>query len=81
MSSHDARRLRDHPELGCLLGLAAQLELVPDVLAAVHTAESADALSDQARSMARVSRILSDQVRAYVGILEQDLAGRRGSRR
>ncbi len=70
--------LRDHPELATLVALAAQLELVPKVFAAVHGAEDRGALAEQARSMARVCRVLSDQTRAYVGLIETK--GDRGQR-
>lgn len=63
-------RLRDHPELVALLGLRPLLEVLPQVLAVVHTGGPEGPLQDQARSMVRVSRILADQVSAYVGLVE-----------
>jgi len=58
-----------------LASLAGQLEQLPVVLAAVHDADQHDALAEQARSMARVSQVLGDQVRAYVGIIEEEIVG------
>ncbi len=71
MSQHlTEEQLRAHPELACLLGLATLLEVVPASLIAVHASGPAGPLQDQARSMIRVSRVLADQVSAYVGLLE-----------
>ena len=75
MSELTQARLRAHPELASLVVLALQLEQLPTVLASIHDAERRDALSDQARSMSRVSRILTDQVRAYVGLVEEERRG------
>jgi hypothetical protein len=69
-------RLRVHPELASLVVLAAQLEQLPTVLASIHDPERRDALSDQARSISRVSMILTDQVRAYVALALVDEAAR-----
>lgn len=76
MTVPSPKRLRDHPELASLLTLKAQLQLLPAVLATVHTADRDDALADQARSMARVSQTLAAQLRAYIGIVDQGLAQR-----
>lgn len=66
--------LRANPELATLASLTTQLELAEIVLASVHGgAETHGALADQARSMARVSRILSDQLRAYTAMVEVDV--------
>src|SRR5690606_11362194 len=61
VSDVNEERLRAHPELASLLALATQLDLLPTVFAAIHGPKQRDALSDQARSMSRVSRILADQ--------------------
>lgn len=63
-------RLREHPQLGLTAGLSAQLELLPDALAAVHGDGAAAEVRDQARSIARVARILHLQLEAYEGLLE-----------
>jgi len=63
-------RLREHPELAALLGLGTLLDVLPQVLIAVHTDGPSGPLQDQARSMIRVSRILADQLSAYVGIID-----------
>jgi len=65
-------QLRHHPELVALLGLRPLLDVLPQVLAAVHTGGPEGPLRDQARSMVRVSRVLADQLSAYVGIVEMD---------
>ena len=71
-------RLREHPQLGLLRGLSVQLELLPDVLAAVHGDEvGTEALRDQARSIARVARILGRQLDAYEGLLRLPTGRRR----
>ena len=77
MRSQTESQHRAHPELALVLALEGHLELLPVVLASVHTSEDSGALSDQARSMARVSRVLADQVRAYVGMLEANGEGKR----
>jgi len=74
------RQLRAHPELAALMTLAGQLQMLPVVLAVVHDADQRDALAEQARSMARVSQILADQVRAYIGMIEEEV-GRKPVRR
>jgi len=74
-------RLRAHPELASLITLAAQLDLIPTMFAAIHGPKRHDAMSDQARSMSRVSRILADQVRAYMGLLDAEDCGDHPRRR
>jgi hypothetical protein len=51
--------------------------LLPDVLAAVHGEGDAAELRDQARSIARVARILRTQLEAYEGPLGLSPRGRR----
>jgi hypothetical protein len=46
-----------------LVSLAAQLELLEVVFATVHGGEERSALAEQARSMARVGRVLAHQIR------------------
>lgn len=81
MSELTEERLRAHPELATLITLAAQLDLLPAILAVVHGPKRHDAMSDQARSMSRVSRILADQVRAYVGLVDAEERGEHPRRR
>jgi hypothetical protein len=76
----EVERLRKHPELVSLLGLAGQLDLLPVALAAVHEVEHRGALAEQARSMSRVSQILADQVRAYIGMIEEEIVDKRRCR-
>lgn len=80
MTAPNHTRLRANPELASLLLLKAQLELLPFVLATVHTPCRADALADQARSMTRVSQTLAAQVRAYIRIIEHGLGKCRSER-
>ncbi len=70
MTGPTDEQLRAHPELACLIGLATLLEVVPAAMTAVHARGPAGPLQDQARSMIRVSRVLADQVSAYVGLVE-----------
>lgn len=70
MSDRDTSSLRAHPELASLVVLTTQLRLMPTVLAAVHDRVRRDALSDQARAMSRVSRILERQIEAYMDLVE-----------
>lgn len=77
MSPPSIERLRRHPELALLIGLSSQLELLPTALGSVHQAEDRRALADQARAMAKVSQILAEQVRAYVGMVESEVGGKR----
>ncbi len=63
-------QLRAHPELAMLVSLAGQLELLPTLFASVHDGRRADAMVDQARSMARGSRLLIQQLEAYVALAE-----------
>jgi hypothetical protein len=70
-------RLRCHPELVVLIGLSSQLELLPTVLGSVHEAEDRRALADQARAMAKVSQVLAAQMRAYIGMVESDVGGKK----
>ncbi|MEO1603075.1 MAG: hypothetical protein AAFU49_21915 [Pseudomonadota bacterium] len=70
-------RLQENPQLGVVSTLSAQLELLPDVLAAVHGEGDAAELRDQARSIARVARILRTQLEAYEGLLGLSPRGRR----
>lgn len=70
MTALTEEQLRAHPELATLVSLANQLELVPLLFAAVHHGKRADALVDQARSMARVSRILRQQLVTYTALAE-----------
>jgi len=72
------RQLRAHPELAALMMLAGQLQLLPVVLATVHAPDQRNALAEQARSMARVSQILGDQVRAYMGMVEAEVGRQPG---
>ena len=72
--------LREHPELVALIGLQPLLEVLPQALASVHAGGPAGPLQDQARSMVRVSRILADQVSAYVGLIEVAEASPRSPR-
>lgn len=81
MSRLTETQLRTHPELAMLLLLTSQLELLPQVFASVHSPEDRDALAEQARSMARVCKILADQTRAYVGLVESDICEGRRRRR
>lgn len=62
--------LRAHPELAMLAALTAQLELLEVVLSTVHSDDERRALTDQARSMARVGRTLTSQIRAYVDLID-----------
>ena len=77
--SDQVARLREHPQLGVVSSLSGQLELLPDVLAAVHCGGDGDAgeLRDQARSIARVARILHLQLDAYQRLLALSSNGRR----
>jgi anti-sigma factor ChrR (cupin superfamily) len=77
VSVPSVEQLRRHPELGVLAALAGQLELVPSALASVHRAGDTHALADQARALAKVSRVLADQVHAYVGMTETEVGGQR----
>lgn len=73
----EVERVRRHPEVAPLICLSSQLELLPIVLAAVHEAERRDASADQARSMARVAKVLANQVRAYLGLIEEEIGTKR----
>lgn len=80
MSPLTKERLRSHPELAALHVLSAQLDLLPQLFAAVHGPDERGALPEQARSIARVCRVLADQTRAYVGLVETDIDGQRTRR-
>ena len=69
MSDIREEQLRAHPELSVLVGVSALLALLPAVLTVVHAKGPSGPLQDQARSMLRVSRILHDQLNAYMGLL------------
>lgn len=60
-----------------LVALAAQLELLEVVFATVHVGDDRGALAEQARSMARVGRVLTHQIRAYADMTEADGLGSR----
>ncbi|MCB9671888.1 MAG: hypothetical protein H6736_18775 [Alphaproteobacteria bacterium] len=72
MSSLTRARLRDNPELAMLVSLAGQLELMEVVFATVHNPDERTAFAEQARSMARVGRVLAHQIRAYADMTEAD---------
>lgn len=72
MSPLTRTRLRENPELAMLVSLAAQLELLEVVFATVHGGEERSALAEQARSMARVGRVLAHQIRAYTDMTDVD---------
>jgi len=80
VSAPTPEQLHAHPQLATLLALSAQLDLVPAVLASAHARSDRDARADQARSLGRVSQIMADQIRAYVGLLEVE-GSKGGSRR
>lgn len=75
-----ATHLRQHPQLALITGLVTQLDLLPDALAAVHDDKDAAELRDQARSIARVARILHHQLEAYEGLLGLPIAAAKRSR-